>query len=302
MTKINVSKIADEVRALYKTDKNSTAIIQTGDSVKANYTEKDVSPLPLGHPLQTLIGLPGIPFNKIIQVAGRADSGKSTLAGEVMAAAQKAGMQVILFDSEQKFDADRFTKHFGGIPKDILLIKTNEILKGGEIARKYMTAIKTQYPAAKMLFVWDSVGGSQSRTHAERELDDEKHAAPATDARENGVVMKMLVGMINKYPDSINVYMANQTYSKIGFMAHGDAISGGTKVEYHSSFILSLRRVKVLTRVVKGVKTKYGIVTKATVIKNHLSQSETSPHELTFEITAKGCKTVADCEDDSGEE
>lgn len=297
MGKIDVNKIVLEMQKLYSKDKKVQSIITTGDTVKTTYTDKDVVPLPKGHPLREMSGLPGIPYNKIIQIAGKPDTGKSTFAGEAMASAQRAGIQVILFDSEDKFDANRFKSHFKGDPSQILLIKTNEILKGGELVRKYITAIKEQDLDAKILFVWDSVGGSQSRSHAERELDSEKHAQPGQDAKENGSLMKVLVALINKYPDSIAVYMANQTYAKIGFMQHGDAAAGGAKIEYHSSFIVMLKRIKVLTKTVKGVLTKYGIVSRATVTKNHLSQSETSVHQLDFTVTAAGATLTDSVED-----
>ncbi len=289
---IDVTKIVTDMRKLYAKDKKIQSIITTGDTVKIAYEVKDVVPLPKGHPLSVLTGLVGIPYNKIIQVAGKPDAGKSTIAGETMSAAQKAGVQVILFDSEDKFDAARFKNYFGGDPKQILMVKTNETLKGGELVRRYITAIKEQDSAAKILFVWDSVGGSQSRSHAERELDSEKHAQPGQDAKENGSLMKMLVGLINKYPDSIAVYMANQTYAKIGFMQKGDAAAGGAKIEYHSSFIIMLKRIKVLTKTVKGVLTKYGIVTRATVTKNHLSMDQTSVHQLDFQVTAEGSSAL----------
>lgn len=292
MGKIDVSKIVSDMQKLYAKDKKVQSLICTGDSILQSYTANDVVPLPATHPLRELMGLPGIPFNKIIQIAGQPDCGKSTMAGEMMAAAQKAGIQVILWDSEDKFDAKRFKASFGGKPGEVLLIKTNEILKGAELVRKYIIAVKEQDEAAKILFVWDSVGGSQSRSHAERELDSEKHAQPGQDAKENGSVMKVLVSLINKYPDTIAVYLANQTYSKIGFMQHGDAISGGKKIEYHSSLIVMLKRIKVLTKTVKGALTKYGIVTQATVSKNHLSQGETSVHKLNFEVTADGSRLV----------
>jgi RecA/RadA recombinase len=302
MAKIDVTKIVSDMQKLYAKDKKVQSIISTGDAVKSSYTEKDVVPLPKGHPLRELTGLPGIPFNKIIQIAGKPDTGKSTFAGETMASAQKAGIQVILFDSEDKFDAARFKTHFEGNPKEILMIKTNEILKGGELVRRYISAIKEQDENAKILFVWDSVGGSQSRSHAERELDNEKHAQPGQDAKENGSIMKMLVGLINKYPDTIAVYLANQTYAKIGFMQHGDAASGGAKIEYHSSFIVMLKRVKTLTKTVKGVLTKYGIISRATVTKNHLSQGDTSVHQLDFTVTADGAKLSEDVTEDEENE
>lgn len=298
--KIDVKSIVSDMQKLYAKDKKVQSIICSGDSVKTEYTEADMVPLPKGHPLQLLTGLSGLPYNKIAQIAGKPDTGKSTIAGEMVASAQKAGVQVVYWDSEQKFDADRLKK-FGGDPSEVLMIKTNEILKGGELVRRYITAIKEQAPEAKILLVWDSVGGSQSRSHAERELDNEKHAQPGQDAKENGSIMKTLVALINKYPDSIAVYLANQTYAKIGFMQHGDAAAGGTKIEYHSSFIVMLKRVKVLTKTVKGVLTKYGIITRATVTKNHLSQSQTSVHQLDFQITADGANLTDSGSSDDGE-
>lgn len=287
MAKIDVSKIALDMQKLYAKDKRAQDIITTGDKVKESYTKDDGVPLPASHPLNSLIGLPCIPFNKIVQVAGAPDTGKSTFAGETAVQAQRAGMQVILWDAEDKFDSSRF-RTLGGDPSQVLLVKTNEILKGAELVRRYITAIKDQAADTKVLVIWDSVGGSQSRSHAERELDSEKHSQPGQDAKENGSVMKMLVALINKYPDSITVYLANQTYAKIGFMQVGDAASGGKKVEYHSSFIVMLKRIKVLTKVIKGVTTKYGIITRATVTKNHLSQGTTSVHKLDFQISASG--------------
>lgn len=300
MTKVNVNKIVSEIQAMYKKDEKSKSIITTGDTVKTIYSESDVVPIPAGHPLRELIGLPGIPYNKIIQVAGKPDCGKSTWGCELVASAQKAGVTVIYWDSEDKLDASRLTA-MGGKPEDMLLIKTNEILKGAEIARKFILAVKEQVPKAKILFIWDSVGGSQSRSHAERELDSEKHAQPGQDAKENGSVMKVMVALINKFPDSLAVYLVNQTYAKIGFMMKGDAASGGTKIEYHSSFIVMLKRIKVLTKVVKGVETKYGIITQATATKNHLSQGKTSVHKLSFQVTAEGSVLAENQENEDGD-
>lgn len=300
MSKIDVSKIIQDMQKLYAKEKRVSSLISTGDAVKSTYLKEDTSPLPDGNPLRELMGLPGIPYNKIIQVVGKPDCGKSTLAAAAMVEAQKSGVQVVMWDSEMKFDADRL-KTMGGDPSQILLVKSNEILKGAELVRRFISSVKDQDVDAKILLVWDSVGGSQSRSHAERELDSEKHAQPGQDAKENGSVMKMLVGMINKYPDSIAVYMANQSYAKIGFMQKGDAASGGTKIEYHSSFIVFLKRIKVLTKTVKGVLTKYGIITRATVTKNHLSQNKTSVHSLDFQVTAEGASLVDSVEADDDE-
>lgn len=298
--KIDITKIVADVQKLYNKDKKATSLITTGASVAQEYTDKDVIPMPEGRAFRQLSGLPGLPYNKIVQFAGRPDSGKSTIAAEMIVDAQKAGCQVIVWDSEDKLDTNRL-KSMGGNPDEILLAKTNEILKGAELLRKYVMAVKEQAPASKLLLVWDSAGGSQSRSHAERELDSEKHGQPGQDAKEIAQVMRMFVSLINKYPDSIAIYIANQTYAKIGFMQHGDAASGGMKLEFHSSFIVFLKRIKVLTKVIKGAKVKYGIITRATVAKNHLSQSKTSVHQMDFEVTADGYSNseggIADDED-----
>lgn len=299
--KIDVSKIVSDMHKLYDKDKKAKSIITTGDAIKAEYTEADAIVLPTSHPFRQLSGLIGLPYNKIVQFAGRPDSGKSTVAAELMVAAQKQDAQVIIWDSEDKLDVNRL-KIMGGDPSQLLVAKTNEILKGGELVRKYITATKEQDPTAKILFIWDSAGGSQSRSHAERELDNEKHAQPGQDAKEIGSIMKMLVSLINKYPDSIAVYIANQTYAKIGFMMKGDATSGGTKLEYHSSFIVMLKRIKVLTSTVKGVLTKRGIITRATVTKNHLSPGKTSVHQMDFEVTASGYTATGEITDEESDD
>lgn len=299
MAKIDINKVLNSVQKLYAKDKKPTDLISTGDTVKTMFTDKDVIPLPASNPICELFGIPGLPYNKIVQFAGKPDSGKSTVAAEIIVAAQKANVQPIVWDSEDKLDTGRLTE-MGGKPEGLLLAKTNEILKGGELVRKFVNAIKDQDENAKILIVWDSAGGSQSRSHAERELDNERHAQPGQDAKEIGTVMKMLVSLINKYPDTLAIYVANQTYAKIGFMQHGDAASGGAKLEFHSSGIVFLKRIKVLTKKVKGSEVKYGIVTRATVYKNHLSRGKTSVHKMDFQVTAEGY-TALEAMDESDE-
>ena len=288
MSKFDVGAIADEVKKLYNKDQKSKDMITTGATIRQSYTEADGVPVPEGHPLRELVSLPCLPYNKIVQISGPPDSGKSTSSGQLMAAAQKTDHVVILWDSEGKFDAKRFDTQFGGVSADLLLVRTNEILQGGEKVRKLTLAIKEKYPDAKVFIVWDSVGGSQARGAAERELDSEKHGQPGQDARENGAVMKMIIGLTNKYSDSVAVLLINQVYAKIGFMAHGDAESGGKKIEFFSSLIIRLKRIKALTKTVKGREIKTGILTRATVTKNHLNPGDTSLHKLDFKITAAG--------------
>ena len=63
-------------------------------------------------PWETLVGIRGVPFGRIVQIAGRPDSGKSTHAMAFMKQAQDQGIVVILWDAENKFSANRFDNYF----------------------------------------------------------------------------------------------------------------------------------------------------------------------------------------------
>jgi RecA/RadA recombinase len=284
----DLDAILGDVKKLYAKDKKSQSMIVSGNTAVREYGPEDGFALSEGNMIRELLEVPVFPHNKIIQFAGNPDTGKSTASATTVVDAQKAGYVTIVWDAEDKFDMARLVK-LGGDPAKTLLVKTNEILQGGEKVRKLVVATKARYPEAKILIVWDSVGGSQSRSHAERELDDVKNGQPGQDAKENASVMRMLVGMFNKFPDSICVYLANQVYAKIGMFQFGDAQSGGKKVEFHSSAIIVLKRVKKLTKTVDGIEKKFGIVTCASVHKNHLSSNDMSIDELYFKITARGC-------------
>lgn len=295
MAKSVSQSVADRVKALYAKDPSMQRILSNTSGAPKVYEETDGVPLPLENPIRQMTGLPCLPFNKIAQVAGKPDTGKSTTAGEVMASAQRAGFEVIVWDAEDKLDLSRYVTEFKGDSEKLHIIKTNEIRKGGQLVKDYISVLKEENPKALILVVWDSVGASVSRSETERNLADERHGQPGQDAKECGSVVRHLVGTFNKFPDSICVLLVNQTYAKIGFMQHGDQAKGGSGIEYFSSLIIGLKRIKTLTKTEKKKKVKYGIITRATVTKNHLSQGKTSVYQMDFVINASGSQ-VSDLE------
>jgi RecA/RadA recombinase len=293
--------VADRVKALYAKDQSMQRILANTSGEPKILTESDGVPLPNGNPIRQMANVPCLPFNKITQVAGRPDTGKSTTAGEVMVSAQKAGFEVIVWDAEDKLDLNRYNTEFGGDSTKLHIIKTNEIRKGGQLVKDYIEILKQDDPKAKILIVWDSVGASVSRSETERNLADERHGQPGQDAKEAGSVIRHWVGTFNKYPDSITVLLVNQTYAKIGFMQKGEQAKGGSGIEYFSSLIIGLKRIKTLTKVEKKKKIKVGIITRATVSKNHLSQGKTSIYSMDFVITAAGSQ-ISDLEIEEDED
>ncbi len=292
MAKIDVSKIVAGAQALYGKDKVGAAMLGSGTLLRRPTKPEEFVLAPAGHPWQALTGLLGLPFDSIVQIAGAYDSGKSTLAGQFMAAAQQQGVYTILGDSEKKFDKLRYDKHFGGDSANLLVVQSTMIRKLAGGMLKYINTIKAQDPDAKILLVHDSIGGSVSRSRAERDIDDEKSNQPGSEAVENSDYMKHIVATMDKYPGSIALLLVNQMTDKIGFGQKGQSRSGGHKISFHSSMIIEMKKIKTLTKTVKGVEVKTGIVTSAKIDKNHLSQNDTSVNKMNIMVTAKGWETT----------
>lgn len=288
MAKVDVSKIVSMAQDLYGKDKTGAAMLGTGDLLRRPTKPEEFVLAPKDHPWKALTGLLGLPYDSIIQIAGAYDSGKSTLAGEFMAAAQKQGVYVILGDSEKKFDKIRFEKHFGGDASQLLVVQSTMIRKlaGGMI--KYVKTIKEADPNAKILLVHDSIGGSISRSRAERDIDDEKSNQPGSEAVENSDYMKHIVANMDKYPGSVALLLINQMTDKISFGAKGQTRTGGHKISFHSSLIIEMKKIKTLTKIVKGIETKIGIITQAKIDKNHLSVSDHSVNKMNVMVTVSG--------------
>lgn len=236
-----------------------------------------------------LTGVPGIPFGRICQIAGRPDSGKSTHAMQFMKLAQEQGHFVILWDSEGKFDTRRFDNHFGD-SKNLLVVTSKVILDGADLVCAYADAIRQEHPKKKILVVWDSVGGSISKSSKDKDLRDSKQLAEA--AKENGQVLRHFVMKMEEYRDNetleerMAVLLINQVYANIGSV--GNKQSGGNKVEFHSSLIVELVRAGNLLKTRDKVQRRVGIKAKATTKKNHLMSSDDTIYKMTLDITAGG--------------
>ena len=299
MAKLTAAQIAKKVQELYGPKDKNRDIISTGADLKRPTKPEDFVVMPESHPWRQLTGLMGLPYDIITQIAGAPDSGKSTLAGQAMAAAQKQGVYVILWDVEKKFDKLRYEKQFGGNAADLLLVSTTTIRKGAGAIFKYIRTILDADSKAKIFVVHDSVGGSISRARADREMDDEKNAQPGSEAVENSDYMRHVVATFDKYPGQISWLLINQMTMKIGTMP-GKSRSGGEKISFHSSLILEMTRIQDLTKITKGVKVKTGIISRAKIAKNHLSQSETSVHEMRIMVDAAGWHFVGGSNGDEG--
>jgi RecA/RadA recombinase len=279
----------ERVKLAYAKNPAAKGVVSLGMKAKV-YTEADGVPLPEDHPFRELTGIPCLPFNKTIQFAGKPDTGKSSQGAVTVVAAQKDGFEVIYWDTEEKVDPHRLTM-LGGNPETIHFVRTNNIRVGAQMVKELVIALKEDDKDCKILIVWDSVGGGLSKGNMQRNLADEKKSGqPGAEAKDNGEAIRHFVTMQNVYRDSICIYMANQTYAKIGMFAKGDKAKGGDGVEFFSSYIVFTKRIKVLTAVKNKQAVKLGVITEVVVTKNHLTQGKTSIYKMRFEITADGIK------------
>lgn len=292
---IDLDKVVKDVQGTFGKDKSLANKISRGDSI-SKPTEDAHFVCWKDSPWEMLTGIKGCPFGRVVQVAGRPDSGKSSMASKFMTNAQEQGVTVILWDSENKFSVKRFDDHFGGNSSDLLIVPSRMILEGGDIVERYVHAIKEQNPTEKIFIVWDSVGGTQAKNEEEGSLMESKQMA--AHSKENGQVLRAFIRLMEKYKnketgeETIGVFLVNQVYANIG--APGQKESGGQKVEFFSSIILQLTRKGDITKTRNKLKRKTGIITRAKVKKNHMFDGEDSIAELDLAVTAGGIQSILD--------
>jgi recombination protein RecA len=293
---LDISKLVNTTRGRYDKKQDGLAReLTTGDKIILSDDDDDYI---ISKDLQfwkPLTGIKGVPYGRIIQVAGKPDSGKTTTAMAFMKAAQEVGTLVILWDSERKFSAKRYKNSIGGDPSTVAIVPTNSITEGAKLVSWYIKDAKEQNPYIKILVVWDSVGASlNTKEDIDDDVSDDYDKQPGVTAKQVSWAIKKFNALIARYRNeetgkhTIAVCCVNQVYTNIGSVGYTE--KGGTELYYLSSIILNLTRKKDLSRVRKGEKLKYGIVTRAKVKKNHLFDGEDCVAELDLVVSADGIK------------
>jgi len=102
--------------------------------------------------------LAGIPVGKISEIAGLESTGKSYMAAQVAANAQKMGIDVVYFDAESAIDSN-FLTAAGCNAEDILYVQASSV----EFVLETIEDIISQ-SNNKVLFIWDSLALTPSNT------------------------------------------------------------------------------------------------------------------------------------------
>lgn len=115
--------------------------------------------------------LAGIPVGKLTELAGMEGSGKSYMAAQIAANAQKQGISVVYFDSESAIDPDFLVKAGCDIEK-LLYVQADSVEFVLETMEDLMKTTDE-----KFLFVWDSMALTPSKTDIEGDFDPQSSMA-----------------------------------------------------------------------------------------------------------------------------
>lgn len=231
--------------------------------------------------LHSVIGMPGIPLGHITQVYGKSDTGKTSILFHTAAQAQKQDILPILLITEGKVDWARAS--LMGFEKENAIV--NENLEFLEDAFNFIDKVTSDVsmgnlPKDVMIF-WDSVGNTLSKDEVEIKEDGswEKKSTMMKAAKVISERMRVISKKVNdtrkiSYPKSVGLMILNQAYTQPPTFPGASpklVPYGGDSIWYKSSLVLKTAKVKKLNATKNGSDLGFGIVSKITVDKNHLT-------------------------------
>ena len=202
------------------------------------------------------LGIGGLPRGRITEVYGPESSGKTTLALQVIAEAQKAGGTCAIIDAEHALDPTYAKKL--GVDLDSLLISQPD---AGEQALEIADTL-VRSNAVDVLVV-DSVAALVPRAELEGEMGD-SHVG--LQARLMSQALRKLTGSISK--SRCVVIFINQIRMKIGVMfGSPETTTGGNALKFYASVRLDIRRIGSI----KEREIVVGNQTRVKVVKNKMA-------------------------------
>src|SRR5574338_221402 len=201
--------------------------------------------------LDAAIGVGGFPRGRIVEVFGPESSGKTTIALQVVAEAQKAGGMAAFVDVEHALDPIYAKKL--GVDVDNLLVSQPDY---AEQALEITSALISSN--AIDVLVVDSVAALVPKAELDGEMGD---TFVGIQARLMSQAMRKLTGIVSKSRTCL--IFINQIREKIGVMfGSPETTSGGRALKFYSSVRADIRRIAAIKEgdVVIGNRTKVKIV------------------------------------------
>jgi len=202
------------------------------------------------------LGIGGLPRGRIIEIYGPESSGKTTLALQVIAEAQKTGGKCAIIDAEHALDPSYAAKL--GCNIEELLISQPD---AGEQALE-ITDTLVRSGALDVLVV-DSVAALVPKAELEGEMGD---SHMGLQARLMSQALRKLTGSISK--SNTIVIFINQVRMKIGVMfGSPETTTGGNALKFYASVRMDIRRIGSI----KDKEEVIGNETRVKIVKNKMA-------------------------------
>src|ERR1700746_2335882 len=197
------------------------------------------------------LGVGGFPRGRVVEVFGPESSGKTTIALQVIAEAQRMGGMAAFVDAEHALDPGYAKKL--GVDTDNLLVSQPD---SGEQALEITEALVRS--GAIDVLVVDSVAALVPKAELDGEMGD-SHVG--LQARLMSQALRKLTGTVSKSRTAL--IFINQIREKIGVMfGNPETTTGGRALKFYSSVRVDIRRIAAIKEgdAVTGNRTKVKIV------------------------------------------
>jgi recombination protein RecA len=202
------------------------------------------------------LGTGGMPRGRICEIFGPESSGKTTIALQVVAEAQKRGGMAAFIDVEHALDPNYARKL--GVDVDNLLVSQPDY---GEQALEITAALVAS--GSIDVLVVDSVAALVPKAELDGEMGD---SHMGLQARLMSQALRKLTGVVSKSRTCL--IFINQIREKIGVMfGSPETTTGGRALKFYASVRLDIRRIAAI----KDGDVVVGNRTKIKVVKNKLA-------------------------------
>ena len=228
------------------------SIMKMGDAPPFSIDAISTGSITLDHAL----GIGGLPRGRIVEIFGPESSGKTTLATQVLAEAQKLGGHCAFIDAEHAFDP-AYAKKLGVDTDNLLMSQPDTGEQALEICEMLIRS------GAIDVVVIDSVAALVPRAEIEGEM-----GAPhvGLQARLMSQALRKLAGTISRTKTTL--IFINQIRMKIGVMfGSPETTSGGRALKFYASVRLDIRRIGAI----KDGQEVVGNRTRVKVVKNKVA-------------------------------
>ena len=206
--------------------------------------------------IDAALGVGGFPRGRVVEIFGPESSGKTTLALQVIASAQKIGGAAAFIDAEHALDPKYASRL--GVDIENLLVSQPDC---GEQALEIPGALVAS--GALDVVVIDSVAALVPRAELEGEMGD---SHMGLQARLMSQALRKLTGAVSK--TNTCLVFINQIREKIGVMfGSPETTTGGRALKFYASVRVDIRRIAAI----KDGDSIIGNRTRVKIVKNKVA-------------------------------